>query len=774
MKFSRLKMLFPMNRRSVFISSILSYMLILLLPIAVGAIIYLRFIGILEDKTIKYNLAMLQQLNQSVDSRLQEIDHLNLQISFNPQLQLLLNGTEKIENLRGYQFISFMKDLQRYRNISSFITDYYVYFPAEDVVITPSLKTDAHTFYYKIYPYRSVSFEAWRDEMMGSYHYEYFYPSAEMSMNANKMLTYVQSLPYGEQNNLKGALVILIEDRKIMDLLKVIEPINKSSIYIVNSDNQVIMSTAESRELPAPLLARLAGKEDSFDYKINGEKMTVSYTSSQHSGWKFISILSKQVYLEQVNLIKVWVIALFSFCLLGGVLAAWFMAFRTYKPIREIVHTLKAKQSAEPHRMFNEFIFIKEAIRDSLIQQETLEETIVQQAPVIKANFLSRLIRGLVDYASLDDKTLELVNLKLISDYFAVMLIDIDDIRSSDEAQSEHKWILIRFVISNVCKDLKHDQDNAFFVEMYKSKLAILINVGIARFNAGEADLKAEYKYLVELLSHKFGTDITVAISSIHKGLDKIQECYREALEASDYKLLIGTGQIIGYEEIADKSDKSTYYYPVDLEIQLTNMTKSSDIAGVENVLDHIYEINFITRQLTPELGKCLFFNFISTELKIINAAGFLYEDIFPDGPGPMRQLEDCNNAWDMHQKMKGFFVAICEYFRLNRSGNSQLISSITGYINANYNDDLLSLASVAEKFGITPQYLSGLFKKQMNQNFSDYIAVCRVEKAKAMLSNPALTISYIAKEVGYHNDTTLIRVFKKYVGVSPSKYRNQ
>ncbi|TDF94826.1 helix-turn-helix domain-containing protein [Paenibacillus piri] len=42
------------------------------------------------------------------------------------------------------------------------------------------------------------------------------------------------------------------------------------------------------------------------------------------------------------------------------------------------------------------------------------------------------------------------------------------------------------------------------------------------------------------------------------------------------------------------------------------------------------------------------------------------------------------------------------------------------------------------------------------------------------MFKDKSLTISEIAGKVGYGNDDRLIRVFKKYKGITPGKYREQ
>ena len=81
----------------------------------------------------------------------------------------------------------------------------------------------------------------------------------------------------------------------------------------------------------------------------------------------------------------------------------------------------------------------------------------------------------------------------------------------------------------------------------------------------------------------------------------------------------------------------------------------------------------------------------------------------------------------------------------------------------------MISLASIAEQFDITPPYLSAFFKKNSGTNLTDYLAKIRIERSKEMMRDAKNTISHIARSVGYTSDVGFIRVFKKYEG-SPRK----
>ena len=84
-----------------------------------------------------------------------------------------------------------------------------------------------------------------------------------------------------------------------------------------------------------------------------------------------------------------------------------------------------------------------------------------------------------------------------------------------------------------------------------------------------------------------------------------------------------------------------------------------------------------------------------------------------------------------------------------------------------------LTLNSVADGLGITPQYLSRLFCKNAGVGFSAFLTRTRLEKATLYLEETNLTVTEIAYEVGYRDLSHFMRSFKKHYGVTPLGYKH-
>jgi YesN/AraC family two-component response regulator len=92
-------------------------------------------------------------------------------------------------------------------------------------------------------------------------------------------------------------------------------------------------------------------------------------------------------------------------------------------------------------------------------------------------------------------------------------------------------------------------------------------------------------------------------------------------------------------------------------------------------------------------------------------------------------------------------------------------------YIWENYTRKI-SLKEAAKAAGLSSPYFSSIFKKEMGENFSNYLNRLRVERAMAMLTGTAKPLNEIAKLCGFEDQSWFSKTFKRITGASPGKYR--
>lgn len=92
-------------------------------------------------------------------------------------------------------------------------------------------------------------------------------------------------------------------------------------------------------------------------------------------------------------------------------------------------------------------------------------------------------------------------------------------------------------------------------------------------------------------------------------------------------------------------------------------------------------------------------------------------------------------------------------------------------FIDMNYSRKL-SITDISDSIGLERKYFHHVFKTRFNISPQEYIIKYRMNKACQLMRNKSLTISDIARSVGYADQFHFSKIFKKNKGMSPSIYR--
>lgn len=108
----------------------------------------------------------------------------------------------------------------------------------------------------------------------------------------------------------------------------------------------------------------------------------------------------------------------------------------------------------------------------------------------------------------------------------------------------------------------------------------------------------------------------------------------------------------------------------------------------------------------------------------------------------------------------------------LDQAGQSR-ISEIVGFISDNYNQPL-SMAEVAERYGMSESSFSRYFRKETGNSFTDFVNRLRVTKACHLLMETEKYISTICYEVGYNTVANFNRRFFEIRDMTPTEFRKE
>ena len=101
----------------------------------------------------------------------------------------------------------------------------------------------------------------------------------------------------------------------------------------------------------------------------------------------------------------------------------------------------------------------------------------------------------------------------------------------------------------------------------------------------------------------------------------------------------------------------------------------------------------------------------------------------------------------------------------------SGLVKQAIAYLHQNYTRSI-SRWEVADAVGVSEDYLSRVFSRELSISPWDYLNRYRVLRARQLLLHTNENIGSIAHQVGFNDQAYFSRVFRKITGTTPQTFR--
>lgn len=764
------------KNNNLLLSWLKSYILILLLPVVIINISYFVTVKVIEEQISSAHTASLRQLQRVMDDRLKDIQKLSIEIALNENNKLLLNVKDELMPNHRYAMTKLINELHVYKVANGFINDIFIYYRIDDIIISGNGKSVADEYYDLYYKDSSLKYDEWLNMLRGLHKKDYI--PLDMKLVGDKTaesIAFVQTLPLYESKTAPANIVVITDDKTIQHAIEETRWLSEGTVLIMDQFNNLVV-VSNNFCLPEYInYSTLNRDQDIMMKNIDGNEVVISYVSSDINGWKYISVFPRSVFLQKAKYSRNIVALSVAVCLFIGIAAAYFLSKRNYNPVEKIVRMFEKKASKTDEGKYAGYDFIEKSIKEMFDRQDRMAELLSQQNPVLADNFLYRMLKGRVKDRFSIQQACETYGITLDNDYFCVMLFYINSYGDiwdkEDTASPEDVMKTIHFVITNVVKELTHQNNNAYMAEVDEMLVCVI--------NLKEADEYAQQEMhniavkSRDFIMKEFAVNITVAISNICKGTERISEAYQEAMEAMEYKMIMGSEGIVSFSDVAITSYNNCRY-SMDEERQFINCIKSNDYKKARETLDRIFdEFLLNNRHSSIQLVKCRMFGLVNTMINVLEDNCFSGECDFVQEMNLVEKLLNCRTVKDLQDEMNTILINIDN--SSNNSGRErdmELKDNVMKIVARSYCNAGFGVAAIADSLKINEAQLSRNFKKQAGIGLLDYIHKVRIANAKELMESRNYSIKEIAGMTGYSDSISFIRVFKKYEGITPGKFK--
>jgi two-component system, response regulator YesN len=754
---------------SMFQKILISYVSILLTPFIIGSFLYREAVKIVEQDAKEFNLTFLEQSKNILDRRFEEIGEVSKQAAMNTKTMSILNLPQIKEGSKDiFKVWDLLNNLPQYKLTNNFISDIFIMYKNNEIVVTSTGAYMDMPYFFKSYLNNNdMDYTEWKELLFNSYHRDELIPVEVKDKNNESIpiLLHIQSMPLEFVTKPRGIIVTLINKQEIEKLLNNVNVGDAGLVFIMDSKERIISSVGGRECCIKPQEVNTKHYENNNISIFNENGMMVSFITSPYNKWKYVSVVPESDVMKKVDYIKNITISITAVILIIGIFIASFLSYRNTKPIKDLVALTREFIGGERNAAANEYDHIQNTLVQLIENNKSVHLELEKQMPLLQAAFIRRLLNGeFYDEEEINNYAAN-IKMDIRGKNLVVFIIRIDGYEDSVSKEELKELDILRMLIK--IELAEYIAGRCYCYDLDENKVANLLLL--------ESDFESVCIEMVEDISLRISEKVDninskstlfFAVGNIHKNILNTNISFYEARLALDYIESTVGKRIVWNKTIPKESEN--YYYPLELELRLINLIKAGEFEETEKLVNIIYRENFEIRKLSCEMVKQLLSEIKGT---IIKVGEYIDEDDYIKKK--FEKVDKAKSIEDTFKIINEAYNHFCSLMKEQKSNSKvEFIQKVTEYIGCNYMKEELNLAMVALEFEVSEAYMYQLFKKHVGNTFSNYLEDLRMKYACELLNEEDLNIKDIAKMVGYNNDHSFRRAFKRINGTAPTDYR--
>lgn len=742
--------------------------------ILVGYISYYYSSNLLIKQVKDSNLLLIKQAGNDIDKEISNIERMTFQLSLQPNTKSALYSFENDWSDDQILYSDIIKSISNANISTQSVSELWIKIFSSDIVLNSDAKYNSDYYFNNVFRYRNgfdVNEVTQKHPRFISFGRQKVYTDSK----EKTVITFARGISVDDAKP-NGVICANVDEAVFKEILSNLSVKNNLNTYIIDFNGNFILQsdnffkdslTTEDVEN----IRKMFNSQDGYLLnKIDGKEYVISYSTSKICNWNYLSIIPTEVITEKANNIKNITLVAAFLCLIAGIFVSFLLTRRIYRPISEIISYINAFQTQRKVKegivKENELIFINRIINNIYNENKNLIDTFNQNIPVLKEKLLYDLLEGKYNKKEFTEDTVKL-NMEFPFLNYQVLVFEIEDY-SAHSKVFKNEFNIEKIVDDVALKDYHHDLIS-YSLRRANNRIVTIINSSYESESSGKI-----YEFINKVkdnISINYNLILTIGVGNTYKSSENVYLSFIDAMSALKYKIVKGQGSIIHIDEIMSLPE-NIFEYSVETENQLINFIKTGDLNGINTSVNEVVTGNLKLQKTSLEAIENLFNTLAGTAIRTIYEVRSSVTEIFGYNKNFYKELLELKKIDDKKEFVLNVMFKISNYISSRKLGQGQkILDKIDEYIQKNYCNEL-SLPQVSKCVGLSPAYLSSIFKEISGENFVDYVNGIRIEKSKPLLKNNDFTVAQIAEKVGFISSNTFIKVFKKHEGITPGQFR--
>jgi two-component system sensor histidine kinase YesM len=336
-----LKIWFEVNNLPIRYKLIIHFLLISILPsILLGMLIWWAVDNIIEEQVNDNTLQLIDKVNGSIESYIDNVKNMTYFISFDPNIQRFLTGDLDIDMMAAddeYRMTRFMRNFTTlYSEVAGIlVVNHQGEYVSNELYSRTARSLTEETWYREAVEQKGIAKvigQPWGRNLASHANYQ-----------DGEVVSVVRAIIDPETQQERGVVLIDLKLRTIEEAVRDVRLGKTGYLMVIDEMGEIIYSPMQSILNEIPVEALLEGKRGNYSQSINGEHMQFIYQKSPYTNWTTVGVFSAES-VSEVQQIRLYIVSFVFFVCLVGITASYYLSNTMSRPISQL---MSAMQKAE-------------------------------------------------------------------------------------------------------------------------------------------------------------------------------------------------------------------------------------------------------------------------------------------------------------------------------------------------------------------------------------------------------------------------------------------
>lgn len=437
------------------------------------------------------------------------------------------------------------------------------------------------------------------------------------------------------------------------------------------------------------------------------------------------------------------------YCVLAFGIAALYSIFLTTRSVHDFQSVMRILDEAHLGDVYSDSSarnlndFVNEMLKKQMLRADEVEASLKKTQKRYWDEMLFSLMRGSYHAEKADLEMLK-ENSVFQDSYLVMELCMLDDAATTIEMKEE-----------------SNRQAAALFERYMPTLYAVSKRPFVAIM-----PLQTNSHALIQSVCEEIGRHVVpvcVAVSAPHKGIGEMEEAYQEArmVRRNKHLFMINDDCCMRFD-VFSKQFGDSEMLALDADNTFARLIADGRRADLEKRLETMNRHFERLALCAPQRISASYYN-------VINMLESFYRSLHL--PVNVREYDPEMSIAEIEEYLRETVLDVSARMAEQKE-KIEPHDGIVNYVSEHFADSGMSLGMLSKEFNLSEAYISRIIKRCTGMNYTDYLERLRMKKAEELLVTTQLSVGEIAARLGYDNQNTFFKAFKRCYQISPGTYR--